>query len=72
MPKYDYKVTSPDLPPNAKSPVMDYQQMTWWLNEMASVGWEFVSYGQTYWHAKEIPQQWWIFRRERNAEESKP
>lgn len=65
--KFEYRVTSPMLPPDAQSPVMDHRQMEWWLNDMDQQGWEFVSYGQTHWHGKEMPQQWWIFRREHKA-----
>ena len=32
--RYEYKVTCPMLPSNATSPVMDYPQMTDWLNDM--------------------------------------
>jgi hypothetical protein len=46
---------------------MDHRQMEGWLNDMDSQGWEFVSYGATYWHGKETPQQWWVFRRPRKA-----
>lgn len=60
---YEYKATNPSLPPDATSPVMDSAQMTQWLNEMASEGWEFVGYGQKWWHDQDIPQGWWIFRR---------
>lgn len=62
--KYEYKVTQPRLPPDATSPVMDYRQMTDWLNSMGGDGWELVTYGATHWHNNPTPQQWWIFRRE--------
>lgn len=67
MAKFEYRVTAPMLPPGATSPVMDHRQMEWWLNDMGSQGWEFVSYGETHWHGKDKPQQWWIFRRPRKA-----
>jgi|JI9StandDraft_2_1071091.scaffolds.fasta_scaffold186147_3 hypothetical protein len=65
--KFEYRVTSPMLPPDAQSPVMDHRQMEGWLNDMDSQGWEFVSYGATHWHGKETPQQWWVFRRDHKA-----
>ena len=65
--KFEYRVTSPMLPPDAKSPVMDHRQMEWWLNDMDQKGWEFVSYAQTHWHNNPMPQQWWIFRRAHKA-----
>jgi len=61
--EYEYKATEPSLPPDASSPVMDSNQITWWLNEMASKGWEFVGYAQKWWHNEDIPQDWWIFRK---------
>jgi len=67
MKKFEYQVTQPMLPPGAKSPVMDHQQMEWWLNDMDRQGWELVTYGATHWHGKEIPQQWWVFRRPRRT-----
>lgn len=63
--KYEYWVTQPMLPSNAPSPIMDSQQMTDWLNLMDEHGWEFVGYGQKWWHDKDIPQEWWIFRKPR-------
>lgn len=62
----EYLCTAPDLPEGASSPVMDHQQMTDWLNNMALEGWDFVGYGQTNWRGAEtFTQEWWIFRRER-------
>jgi len=63
MTNYEYKCTQPDLPPDAKSPIMDSRQMTDWLNEQASRGWHFVSYGQKHWTNGTI-QDWWVMRRE--------
>ena len=63
--KYEYKVTSPMLPAGATSAVMDHRQMEDWLNGADKSGWEFVSYGATHWHGRELPQSWWIFRRPR-------
>jgi hypothetical protein len=60
--EYEYKCTTPKLPANATSPVMDYKQMTDWLNTMAKQGWEFVGCGATHWTNGTI-QDWWIFRR---------
>jgi len=60
--RYEYKVTRPMLPPDTTSPVMDYPQMTDWLNDMDAQGWEFVGYGQKNWHQSPV-QEWWIFRR---------
>lgn len=60
--EWEYDVTTPMLPPDATSPVMDYDQMTEWLNRRAEHGWEFVSHGQTNW-ANGTVQDWWIFRR---------
>lgn len=65
--KYEYLATRPDLPPDATSPVMDSRQMTDWLNAKAEQGWEFVSYGATHWHGRDIPQEWWVFRRRKEA-----
>lgn len=62
MPNYEYDVTYPMLPADATSPVMDYGQMTDWLNDRAGHGWEFVSYAQTRWNNGTV-QEWWIFRR---------
>lgn len=67
MARFEYRVTQPRLPPYAESPVMDHLQMEVWLNDMDAQGWEFVSYGATHWHDKELPQQWWVFRRPRKA-----
>lgn len=39
MAKYEYRVTQPMLPPDAKSPVMDHRQMEAWLNDMDSQCW---------------------------------
>lgn len=63
--RFEYLATRPDLPPGATSPMMDSQQMTDWLNRMDELGWEFVSYGATHWHGREVPQEWWVFRRAR-------
>ncbi len=63
--KWEYRVTKPDLPPGATSPVMDHQQMEDWLNDVDDHGWEFVGYGQTHWHGAGLPQEWWVFRRAR-------
>lgn len=60
---YEYLATQPDLPPSATSPLMDAQQMTDWLNAKSAQGWEFVGYGQKWWHGRETPQDWWIFKR---------
>ncbi|SRR6266540_3839045 len=61
--KWEYRVTEPNLPLGAKSPVMDSQQMQEWLNRMDDYGWEFVGYGATHWRGYSVPQEWWIFRR---------
>lgn len=61
--KWEYLVTSPDLPGNTHSPVMDHPQMTNWLNDMDKRGWELVAYGETHWHNQGVPQEWWVFRR---------
>lgn len=61
--KWEYNVTKPDLPRGATSPVMNYMQMTDWLNGMDGAGWEFVGFGATHWHNASVPQEWWIFRR---------
>jgi hypothetical protein len=61
--KWKYRVTEPNLPRGAKSPVMDGQQMQEWLNRMDEYGWEFVGYGATHWRDYSVPQEWWIFRR---------
>ena len=63
--RYEYRVTSPMLPPGPKdSPVMDHRQMEWWLNDMDAQGWEFVGYGEKNWRGGEpYKQEWWIFRR---------
>jgi hypothetical protein len=61
--KWEYRVTEPNLPLGAKSPVMDSQQMQEWLNRMDDYGWEFVGYGATHWRGYGVPQEWWIFRR---------
>ena len=42
--------------------MMNFREMTWWLNDMDEQGWEFVSYGQKNWADGTI-QDWWIFRR---------
>ena len=60
--KYEYRVTIPMLPDNATSPIMNFTQMEWWLNDMDCKGWEFVGYGQKHWHDAPL-QSWWIFRR---------
>jgi hypothetical protein len=62
--KWEYDVTMPILPPGATSPVMDFRQMTWWLNKRAEEGWEFIGCGQTHW-ANGTTQDWWVFRRKR-------
>lgn len=59
--KWEYLATQPELPPGATSPMMDSQDMTWWLNKMAAHGWEFVSYGATHWASGTV-QEWWVFR----------
>lgn len=61
--KWKYRVTSPVLPSGATSPVMDHRQMEDWLMDMQKQGWEFVSYAQTNWRNKDMPQEWWIFRK---------
>ena len=63
--KYEYLATSPELPLGATSPVMNSSEMTDWLNYMAKHGWEFVGYGQKWWHNSNIPQDWWIFRKQK-------
>jgi hypothetical protein len=62
---YEYRVTQPDLPPGATSPMMDRCQMQDWLNHMDAHGWEFVGYGAKHWNDRGTPQEWWIFRRKR-------
>lgn len=66
---WTYLATQPDLPPGAKSPMMDARQMTQWLNDMAKRGWEFVGYGQKWWYTVPTPQDWWIFRKEGDSHE---
>jgi hypothetical protein len=66
--RFEYRVTEPILPPDADSPVMNKRQMEDWLNDMDAQGWEFLSYGATYWHNKDIPQEWWVFRRPRQVD----
>jgi hypothetical protein len=61
--QYEYLATQPDLPPGATSPRMDDRQMTDWLNALAARGWEFVGYGQKWWHNTDTPQDWWVFRK---------
>jgi len=68
--KFEYLATRPMLPPAdqrrpsmRQSPMMDSEEMTDWLNYMASQGWEFVGYGQKWWHGQDTPQDWWVFRR---------
>ena len=62
--KYEYKCAIPELPPNAKSPVMDFRDMGFWLNKMDKDGWEFVGYAQKNWQGSQpFIQDWWIFRR---------
>ena len=67
--KYKYKCTTPMLPPEAESPMMDNKQMEDWLNEMDKDGWEFVSYAQKTWASGYI-QNWWIFRQPSEIEAS--
>jgi hypothetical protein len=55
--KWEYRVTEPNLPLGAKSPVMDSQQMQEWLNRMDDYGWEFVGYGATHWRGYSVPQE---------------
>lgn len=64
---YEYFVTQPTLPPpelrtNPDSPMMNCQEMTWWMNDMSQRGWEFVSDGITTWSSGYM-QSWWVFRR---------
>lgn len=61
--QWEYRVTSPMLPQDAKSPVMDSRQIERWLNQMDEEGWEFVGYGAKHWNAPQMIQEWWIFRR---------
>ena len=66
--KWEYKATSPMLPPremraNPDSPKMDSRDMEYWLNKMANHNWELVTYGEEHWHNEPLPQSWWIFRR---------
>ena len=67
--KYEYKVTQPLLPPpdkrcNPKSSIMDYQDMTWWINNMFEQGWEFVGHGTTKLTVS-TDQSWWVFKRDK-------
>jgi hypothetical protein len=64
---YEYKVTKPMLPPaeqrrHADTPIMNNEEMEWWLNEMDNDGWELVTYGSKHW-VNGLIQEWWIFRR---------
>ncbi len=62
--KYQYYCTrNPELSADATSPIMDSEQMTRWLNDMASRGWEFVGCGCTHWNDR-LTQDWWIFKKE--------
>ena len=70
--KFTYLATTPTLPDGATSPVMDCDQMTSWLNDMADQGWEFVGYGQKWWQRSPVPQEWWIFRRPHGATDRQP
>ena len=64
--RYKYKCTQPDLPQNAKSPVMDNRDMESWLNLMDKQGWEFVGYTQKHWVGQEpFIQDWWVFKQPR-------
>jgi hypothetical protein len=67
----EYKVISPMLPPankrrNPESPIMDSQDMEYWLNDLSRQRWELVSYGSKHWHGHDIPQEFWIFKRKSN------
>jgi hypothetical protein len=67
--KYEYKCATPELPPDAESPVMDHRQMEAWLNKMGADGWEFAGYAQKHWAGSEpFVQDWWIFKKERKVE----
>lgn len=67
--RYEYKCTSPMLPADADSPVMDHKQMEDWLNKMAEDRWEFVGHAEKRWEGSEpFIQSWWIFKRERHDE----
>ena len=63
MKKFKYEVTTPTLPPDAQSPVMENYQLEDWLNEMDEAGWEFISYAQKIWVGG-TRQSWWIFKKE--------
>ena len=71
---YEYRATSPMLPPKnkrrrPKSPLMDNRDMEYWLNDMSEHGWEFVSYGAKHWKGSEpFTQDWWIFKRKKQQE----
>ena len=72
MSKYKYMATKPMLPPAAvrkykDTPIMDNQDMEYWLNSMDDQGWEFVSYAAKHWHDIGL-QDWWIFKRLRKEE----
>jgi len=70
--KYEYACHGmAPLPPRSirsasqkKSPVMNEEEMEWWLNSMDEEGWEFMGFGQKHWKGSEpFTQTWWIFRR---------
>ena len=63
MMKYEYMVTREELPPDAKSPIMDSFQMQDWLNNMNEHGWELVTYLKTLWNDSTHTQQQCIFRK---------
>ena len=60
---YEYYVTT-DSEVRDKKIVQDSFDVAAWLNQMDERGWEFVGSGVKFWHDI-LPQQWWIFRREK-------
>lgn len=64
MAKWEYRVTS--LAPTGKgSPMADSEDWQTWLDRYDQEGWEFVGQIQRWWNDRAIPQQFYVFRRER-------
>ncbi len=60
--KWEYTVTT--LSPTGKdSPVAGSDDYSEWLNARDAEGWEFVGYLPRYWRDRDIPQQFYVFRR---------
>ena len=69
---YEYKAFKPELPPRehriTRSPIMNNQDMEWWLNKMSGDGWKLITAGTTHWISDVPTQDWWIFRKSANNE----